>query len=112
VGVVAGAWQQQAAAEHEPACGRGGCGRERGVRACEGAERVGACVMVAARLACLHSRGERSGGVGARRGLCEGMRVRGGGAVTDRVFRVVVRGSFGVLCCGVGADTTGTTATT
>jgi hypothetical protein len=27
VGVVAGAWQQQAAAEHETACGRGGCGR-------------------------------------------------------------------------------------
>jgi hypothetical protein len=29
VGVVAGAWEQQAAAEHEPACGRGGCGRGR-----------------------------------------------------------------------------------
>jgi hypothetical protein len=26
MGVVAGAWQQQAAAEHVPACGRGGCG--------------------------------------------------------------------------------------
>ncbi len=26
-GVVTGAAQQQAAAEHEPACGRGGCGR-------------------------------------------------------------------------------------
>ncbi len=46
VGVVAGACQQQAAAEHEPACGRGGCGRGRGVRACERAHRVGACVMV------------------------------------------------------------------
>jgi hypothetical protein len=45
VGVVAGAWQQQAAAEHEPASGRGGCGRGRGVRACERAQRVGACVM-------------------------------------------------------------------
>ena len=44
-GVVAGAWQQQAAAEHEPACGRGGCGQGRGVRACERAQRVGACVM-------------------------------------------------------------------
>jgi hypothetical protein len=45
VGVEAVAWQQQAAAEHEPACGRGGCGRGRGVRACERAPRVGACVM-------------------------------------------------------------------
>ncbi len=26
---------------------------------------------------------ERAAGVGSRRGLCEGMRVRGGGAVTD-----------------------------
>jgi hypothetical protein len=31
---VAGALQQQAAAEHETACGRGGWGRGRGVRAC------------------------------------------------------------------------------
>jgi hypothetical protein len=46
VGVVAGAWQEQAAAEHEPACGRGGCGRGRGVRACERAQRAGACVLV------------------------------------------------------------------
>ncbi len=45
VGVVGGAWQQQAAAEHKPACGRGGCGRGRGVRACVRAQRVGACVM-------------------------------------------------------------------
>ena len=45
VGVVAGAWQEQALAEHEPTCGRGGCGRGRGVRACERAERVGVCVM-------------------------------------------------------------------
>ncbi len=37
--------QQQAAAEHEPACGRGGWGRGRGVRACERAQRVGACAM-------------------------------------------------------------------
>jgi hypothetical protein len=43
VGVVAGV--QQAKAEHEPACGRGGCGR--GVRACERAQRAGACVMAA-----------------------------------------------------------------
>jgi hypothetical protein len=35
VGVVEGAWQQQAAPEHEPTCGRGGCGRRKGVRACE-----------------------------------------------------------------------------
>jgi hypothetical protein len=40
-----GAWQEQAAAEHEPACGRGWCGRGRGARACERAQRVGACVM-------------------------------------------------------------------
>jgi hypothetical protein len=45
VGVVAGAWQQQAAAEHQAACGRGGGGRGRGVRACERAERVGDCVL-------------------------------------------------------------------
>jgi hypothetical protein len=45
VGVVAGARQQQAATEHEPACGRGGCGRGRGVHACERAQRVGACVL-------------------------------------------------------------------
>jgi hypothetical protein len=45
VGGVAGAWQQQAAAEHEPACGRGGCGRGMGVRACERAQRGGARVM-------------------------------------------------------------------
>ena len=45
VGAVAGVWQQQAAAEHEPACGRGGCGRGRGVRGCERAQRVGAYVM-------------------------------------------------------------------
>ena len=42
-GVVAGASYQQAAAE--PACGQGGCGRGRGVRACERAQHVGACVM-------------------------------------------------------------------
>ena len=35
-------------------------------------------------------------------GLCEGMRVRGGGAVTYGGLRVVGRGSLGVLCCGVG----------
>jgi hypothetical protein len=34
VGVVAEAWQQQAAAENEPACGRGGCGRGRGGGVC------------------------------------------------------------------------------
>jgi hypothetical protein len=45
VGVVAGAWPQQAATEHE-----------RGV------------------LALLRSRRERAGGVGVRRGLCEVMR--------------------------------------
>jgi hypothetical protein len=52
--VVAGAWQQQAAAEHKPACGRGGCGRGRGVRACEKAQRVGACVMAGRALAPAH----------------------------------------------------------
>ncbi len=62
-------------------------------------------------LACLRSRGERAAGVGARRGLCEGMRERGGGAVTDGGLRVLGRGSVGVLCCGVGAGTTGTGAT-
>jgi hypothetical protein len=45
VGVLAGAWQQQAAGDDEPACGRGGCDRRKGVRACERAQRVGACVM-------------------------------------------------------------------
>ncbi len=49
-------------------------------------------------LARLRRRGERAGGVGSRRGLCEGMRVRGGGAVTDGGLRVLGRGSFGVLC--------------
>jgi hypothetical protein len=33
-GVVAGAWQEQAPAEQEPACERGGCGQGRGGRAC------------------------------------------------------------------------------
>ena len=46
VGVVGGAAQEQAATEHEAAYGRGGCGRGRGVRACERAQSVGACVMV------------------------------------------------------------------
>jgi hypothetical protein len=32
--------------------------------------------------------------------------------VTDGGLRVLGRGSFGVLCCGVGAGTKGTTATT
>jgi hypothetical protein len=59
VGVAAGAWQQQASAEHEPACGRGGCCRGRGVRACERAQRVGACAMAGV-LARLRSRGERA----------------------------------------------------
>jgi hypothetical protein len=45
VDVVTGARQQQAVAEHEPACGRGGCDRGRGVRACERAQSVGSCVM-------------------------------------------------------------------
>jgi hypothetical protein len=31
---------------------------------------------------------------------------------TDGVLRVLGRGSFGALCCGVGADTKGTSATT
>jgi hypothetical protein len=62
-------------------------------------------------LARLRNRGERAAGVGARRGLCEGMRVRGGGAGTDGGLRVLGRGSFGVLCCGVGAGTKGTSAT-
>ncbi len=41
--VVVGAPQQQAVTEHEPACGRGGCDRARGVCACERAQHVGAC---------------------------------------------------------------------
>ncbi len=32
--------------------------------------------------------------------------------MTDGGLRLLGRGSVGVLCCGVGADTTGTTATT
>ena len=58
VGVAAGALQQLAAAEHEPACGRGGCGRGRGVRACERAQRVGACVMAGRARAPAQQRGE------------------------------------------------------
>ncbi len=72
VGVVAGAWQQQAASEQEPACGRGECGRG------------GLCVPVRELsvwgrvwwrgvLVRLRSRRGRAAGVGARRGLCEGM---------------------------------------
>jgi hypothetical protein len=49
----------------------------------------------------LRSRGERAGGAGARRGLCEGMRVCGGGAETDGVCGCLGGGSYGVLCCGV-----------
>ncbi len=83
------------------------------MRACERAQRVGACVMAGRGvLARLRSRGERAGSVGARRGFCEGMRVRGGGAVADGGLRVLGRGSFGVLCDGVGAGTKGTGATT
>ncbi len=59
----------------------------------------------------LRSRGERASGVGARRGLCEGMREIGGGAVTDGGLRVLGRGSFGALCCGVGAAMKGSSAT-
>jgi hypothetical protein len=69
VGVVAGAWQEQAVAEHEPACGRGGCGRGRGVCACERAQRVGVCVMAGRARAPVQQRGE-AGGAGSRRGLC------------------------------------------
>ncbi len=75
MGIVAGSWLQQAAADHEQACGRGGCGRGRGVCACERAQSVGACVIGGERLSHLRSRGERSGGVDTRRGLCEGIRV-------------------------------------
>ncbi len=75
VGAVAGAAQQQAAAEHEQACGRGGCGWWRGVRGGERAKEVGACVM-AGRSCAPFQQGERAAGVGARRRLCEGMRVR------------------------------------
>ena len=70
VGVVAGAWEQQAAAEHEPACGRGGCGRGRGVRACERAQRVGACVMAG-----------RSSSACAVEGRGQVVLARGGGCV-------------------------------
>jgi hypothetical protein len=62
-------------------------------------------------LARLRSRGERAGSVGARRGLCEGMRVRGGWAVTDRSLRVLGGGLLGFNVM-VGADTKGTGATT
>ena len=70
VGVVAGAWQQQAAAEHEPACGRGGCGRGRCVRARERAQRGGACVMT--------GRGSRAS---ATEGRGQVALARGGGCV-------------------------------
>jgi hypothetical protein len=69
VGVVAGVSQQQAAAEHEAACGRGGRGRGRGVRACERAQRVGACVMArrGSRACATEGRGQL---VLARGGVC------------------------------------------
>jgi hypothetical protein len=51
----------------------------------------------------LHNQGERTGGVGVRRGLCEDIRVRGGGVVTDGDLRVFGRGYFGFFCCGVDA---------
>jgi hypothetical protein len=70
VGVMAGAWQLQAAAEHEPACGSDGCGRGRGVCACERAQRVGACVMV--------GRGSRAF---AAEGRGQVVLARGGGSV-------------------------------
>jgi hypothetical protein len=60
VGVVAGAWEEQAAAEHEPACGRGGYARVRGVRPCERAQRVGACAMAGRARAPAQQRGEGS----------------------------------------------------
>jgi hypothetical protein len=74
VGVVAGAWQDQAAAEHEPACRRGGCGRGRGVRACERAQRVGACVMAGRACAPAEQRGQGRW-CWLEAGLCEGRRV-------------------------------------
>jgi hypothetical protein len=73
VGVVAGAAQEQAtqgAAEREPACGRGGWGRGRGVRACGRAQRVGACVMT--------GRGSRAC---AAEGRGQVVLARGGGCV-------------------------------
>ncbi len=70
LGAVAGVWQQQAAAEHEPACGRGGGGRSRGVCACERAQRVGACVMA--------RRGSRASGAEGRGQV---VLARGGGCV-------------------------------
>ena len=70
VGGVAGVSQQQAAAEREPACGRGGCGRSRGVCACESAQRVGACVMA--------RRGSRASGAEGRGQV---VLARGGGCV-------------------------------
>jgi hypothetical protein len=97
VGVVAGA-QQQAAAEHEPACGRGGCCRGRGVRACERAQRVGACAMAGV-LARLRRRREGASWCWREAGL---MRERGSGAVTGGGLRVLGRGSFGVLLRGGG----------
>ena len=82
--VVAGAAQQQAAAEHEPArrMRRGGvCAGEagapvRGVRACERAQRVGACAIAGRARAPAQQMGE---GSWCWR-MCEGMR---GGVVTD-----------------------------
>jgi hypothetical protein len=66
--VVAGVSHQQAAAENKPACGRDGCGRARGVRACERAQRVGVCGVGA----CSHARAVEGRGqlVLARGGDC------------------------------------------
>jgi hypothetical protein len=81
------------------------------VRACDRAQRVGACVM-AGHVRTPAQQRERAAGVDARWVLCEGMRVCCGGSETDGGLRVLGRGSFGVLCSGVGADTKETTSTT
>ncbi len=87
MGVVAGVWQQQAAAEHEPACRRDGCGRGRVVRACERAQRVWACGMV---------------GRGSRACEAEGrgqvVLARGGGCV--RAWECVEAGRRLTVVCG------------
>jgi hypothetical protein len=71
------------------------------LRACKRPQCVGACVMTDV-VARLRSRGERAGGVGARRGLCEGMRKRGGGAVTDGGLRLLGLGLLGFYVAGWG----------
>jgi hypothetical protein len=102
VRVVSGASQQQAATEHEPACGRGGCGRGRGVSASETAQSVGACVVSGRARAPAHSTAGEGSWCWLEAGVVCGMRVRGGRPVTDGGLRVLGGGLLGFYVAGSG----------